>query len=1216
MLGIELTIQLDESFHDSAEYGHMSVLQHYALQRLRSEVEDYERYMDTIREYTNEENIHTMKDNELMPAYIVNIAVGNKHDKGGPAIEPWAVKWLFHADHDGQMGSHPEHLPIWDVLRTHYVECICFGAPLLVLRENNCNVTFKGLDNFDSIEQRLMFVRTQLASVMELLSIVLVAHWEHLQNVVEDITFQVCHKNSPKRAIWIKNGSKTLYLSVATSDKSLPDIESFLLESVRGQIEISQEMQDTVNDLRERTQEFAQKLGEELGGDMAVGTIHEDDIIAGMSTESLRFLCPPSAILATRIVHQFPHLDRNVARDCIMSFVNQPSKMFWKWHVRVVTNKTPDKLRRLRFWIASDGCTDTQNKDRLLVTRDGRGTIIAHVNLQDSGEDDTYVIGRWESLHFAEFVGIEGRETAQRVDFVSWMGTMYRTSGGVDDFIEHLPNLLNVGWETKDKSFGELDASRRFITVYASDNFRQPPFLYIPGVQTNNTKDLQVEGATHFFLQKLAYAEQLLSATTFCKVNIDWTSWSRFAKEDGLAYLAIFTLLTTLDRLQAAVESTRTQLMHSFMESVDESTGDTQNKSLCFFQNVTIHFDYDISTLGNTVKQVIVANPWMLVKVDKELIVSCNKLILDDESEVVDATCQVERYADIGTNEECPLLTAFQSHLDTMKTDNMNRLLQKITDFKIVQFLKKYVIKNISLILAATLPSPNTPLEFVLVRHPHLPGDVMVQYDHCLEDAMKTFFSALSFIGQSGARKKLYQVAGVEVVLPHADDTSRTYGVEFRYGVLQYTLSPSDHTKTLVPSRSTFVKEILLALKCKAKWSEESNRQIAAQETSINERYRHGLQLPFLGSQNVFCLELRNNQGDLLSQADTVKEGDITVSVVHDSEQVTCESCLQGQTEGLLRVAWTPSVPYASDAVLSSVDIRWRGEPVKGSPFPAVLVPPDSSRHRALSRGRLVGLADGSLQVGTTWHQLVYHRSHSCRTLKELGQYIRKKEAEISGRRMTPGMFLKKHYQWRNLHRNGWQVKRKAALHVYYRQTGLEIHPTSTEKELESTKQRPTSARPRLLSSMTRPISSRQQLMTSRQRPMTSKARPVTSRQRPMSSRPLSMTSRLRPTTSIPGSMSPQERPMSCRPLMTPNNLPLQLTGHLTPLLRVTELAGGHFLLRCRPRQAGILETRVQCPICKERLQTVSTTHSVLQAARVVALPGRISTKKTYVEGA
>ena len=1215
MLGIELTIQLDESFHDSAEYGHMSVLQHYALQRLRSEVEDYERYMDTIREYTNEESIHTMKHNELMPAYVVNIAVGNKDDKGGPAIEPWIVKWLFHADHDGRMRSHPEHLPIWDVLRTHYVECVCLGASLSGLQENNCNVTFRGLDNFDSIEQRLMFVRTQLASVVELISTFLIAHWEYLLNVVESIKCKICHENAQKSKAWIESGSKTLYIIVVTSDKSLHDTDSVLSDLIRGQIEISQQMQDTVNDLRRRTQEFAEKLGEELGGDMAVGTIQEDDIIDGLSKESVRFLCPPSAILATSTVHQFPYMYSYVARDCIMSFTNQPSTLFWKWHIRVFTNNTPDGLRCLRFWIASDDRTDTQNRDRLIVTREGRGTIKAHVNMQYSGEDNTFVIGVWESLHLAEFVGIEGRETAQRVDFISWMGTMYRTLGGVDDFIKHLPNLLNVGWETKDKSFVELDASRRFVTAYASDHFRQPPVIDIPGCQTNNAKDLPLEAARHLLLQKLAYVERRMSAKTFCKISIDWTSWSKFFK-DRLALLAIFTLLTTLDRLQAAVGTVQGQPKDSVMECVEESTGDTEDKSLCFFQNVTVHFDYDCSTPGNTVKQVIVANPWVLVKLGAKLIVSCTKLILDDESEIVEATCQVERYADISTNEECPLLEAFQSHLDTLKTDNTNRLLQKIIDFKIALFLNIPVMDNIFFTLAATVPSPNTQLEFILVRHPHLPGDVMVQYDHCLEDAMKTFFSALSFIGQSGARRKLNQVAGVEVVLLHADDTSRTYGVEFRDGVLQYTLSPSDHTKTLVPSHSTFVNEILLALKCKPKWSEESNRQIAAQETCISEPYRHGLQLPLLGSQNVFCLELRNNQGDLLSQADTVKEGNITVSVLHDSKQVTCESCLQGQTEGLLRVAWTPSVPYASDAVLSSVDVRWRGEPVKGSPFPAVLVPPDSSRHRALNRGRLVGLADGFLQVGTTWHQLVYHRSHSCRTLKELGQFVRKKEAEISGRRMTPGMFVRKHYQWRNLHRNGWQVKRKAALHVYYRQTGLEIHPTSTDEELESTKQRPTSARPRLLSSMTRPISSRQQLMTSRQRPMTSKARPVTSRQRPMSSRPLSMTSRLRPTTSIPGSMSPQERPMSCRPLMTPNNLPLQLTGHMTPLLKVTELAGGHFLLRCRPRQAGILETRVQCPTCKERLQTVSTTHSVLQAARVVALPGRISTKKTYVEGA
>ena len=1174
MLGIKLTLQLEKPRNDEEESGHMSVLQHYAIQRLRSEVEDYERYIETMIAYTEEESIDTMRETELMPAYVVNIAVGTKHEKGKPAIKSSTVRWSFHMDNDGQMGSHPEHLPFWDILRTHYVECICLRAPLRGLQENNCNVTFKGLDNFDSIEQRLMFVRTQLASVMELLSIVLVAHWEHLQNVVEDITFQVCHKNSPKRAIWIKNGSKTLYLSVATSDKSLPDIESFLLESVRGQIEISQEMQDTVDDLRERTQEFAQKLGEELGGDMAVGTIHEDDIIAGMSTESLQFLCPPSAILATRIVHQFPHLDRNVARDCIMSFANQPSTMFWKWHVRVVTNKTPDKLRRLRFWIASDGCTDTQNKDRLLVTRDGRGTIIAHVNLQDSGEDDTYVIGRWESHHLAEFVGIEGRETAQRVDFVSWMGTMYRTSGGVDDFIEHLPNLLNVGWETNDKSLVDLDASRRFVTVYASHHFHQPPVLDIPGVQTNNTKDLQLEGATHSFLQKLAYAEQLLSATTFCKVNIDWTSWSRFAKEDGLAYLAIFTLLTTLDRLQAAVESARTQLMHSFMESVDESTGDTQNKSMCFFQNVTIYFDYDISTLGNTVKQVIVANPWRLVKVGKELIVSCNKLILDDKSKVVEATCQIEHYADIGTNEECPLLTAMQSHVDILKIDNMNHQLRKVIRHQIKRLSNKLAMNKVVLTLAATVPSPTssrvatvspgttarrlwhkscklpsrldckapspkTHVEFMLVNHPDLPGDVMVRYDRCLEDAMQPFLGAVSLIAESGARDKLNQVARVEAVLPHADDISRTYGVEFRDGVLQYTLSPSDHTKTHTPSCSMLVNAILLALKCKPKWSETTKQQISAHETCISEPYRHGLQLPLLGSQNVFCLELRNNQGDLLSQADTVKKGDITVSVLHDSEIVSCETSLDGQIEGLLRVAWTPSVPSTSDALLSSIDVRWRGEPVTGSPFPAALVPADSSRHRALNRGRLVGLADGVIQAGTTWHQLVYHRPHCCTTMKELSQYVRKKEVENSGRRMTTAKFLRKHYQWNNLLRDGWRMKRNSALHVYYRQMDLEVQPTSTKERVDSTKQRSTS---------------------SRQRPMTSE--------------------------------------------------PRQLTKHETPIIIVTELADDHFLLRCRPRQAGILEMRVQCPTCKERLQTISTTHSVLQAARVVVMPDTSASEK------
>ncbi|KAI0211016.1 hypothetical protein LSAT2_004194 [Lamellibrachia satsuma] len=320
LLGIELTIQLDESFHDSAEYGQMSVLHHYAIQRLRSEVEDYERYMDTIRQYTNEENIHTMKDNELMPAYVVNIAVGNKDDKGGPAIEPWAVKWLFHADHDGQMGSHPEHLPIWDVLRTHYVECICLRASLRGLQENNCNVTFKGLYNFDSIEQRLMFVRTELASVVELLSIVLVAHWEYLQNVVESITCEVCHENAQKSKAWIESGSKTLHFLFVTSDKSLHDTDSVLSDLIRGQIEISYQMQDTVNDLRRWSQEFAETFGEMLGGDMAVGTIQEDDIIAGLSKESLRFLCPPSAILATTNIQTFSNMYSTVARDCIYVF--------------------------------------------------------------------------------------------------------------------------------------------------------------------------------------------------------------------------------------------------------------------------------------------------------------------------------------------------------------------------------------------------------------------------------------------------------------------------------------------------------------------------------------------------------------------------------------------------------------------------------------------------------------------------------------------------------------------------------------------------------------------------------------------------------------------------------------------------------------------------------------------------------------------------------
>ena len=131
------------------------------------------------------------------------------------------------------------------------------------------------------------------------------------------------------------------------------------------------------------------------------------------------------------------------------------------------------------------------------------------------------------------------------------------------------------------------------------------------------------------------------------------------------------------------------------------------------------------------------------------------------------------------------------------------------------------------------------------------------------------------------------------------------------------------------------VNAILRALKCKPKWSDETKGRTSAEETSISESYRHGLQLPLLGSENVFCLELRNDVGDLVTQAELVKDGDITISVLRDSKTVTCESHVQEQMKGEVRVAWTPPDPHPTDGGGYLVDVRWRGDPVKGSPFPA-----------------------------------------------------------------------------------------------------------------------------------------------------------------------------------------------------------------------------------------------------------------------------------------
>ena len=1129
LLGIKLTLQMEKSNSD-AEHGETRVLQQYSLHRLRIEVEDCEHYLDTMACYMDEDTINDMRQKELKPNYVVDIVVGQpaKKKKKTPAVDPSSVKWVFRMGDDGQAKSDPEHLPIWYVLRAHYVECVCLRAHLSNVQENNGRVTLKGLDSVVPMKERLTFIRTHLAHTVELVEYVLVAHWHDLENVAENITFEVCKKAGKKRTMWIDDGSKTLHISVTSADTAPPDIDAFVLQRLREQIEGSEQMKETVTDLRERTEEFAKKLGEELGGDMTVGKIQEDDVIAGLSRESLRYLCPPSAILATSIVYQLPYMDRNVARACVGSSANQPSTLVWKWHIKVATNNTPDYLRCLRFWIESEGFTDTQKRDRLLVMRDYRGKIKAHVNPQDV--DDELVLGRWESFSLVECVGSKGRHTAQRVDFVSCMGVMYRTTRGVEDFVEHLPNVLNVGWEAKDKSVAELDALRGDVLVYANDHFRRPPLLYGPVLQAFNVKDHRLEIATHLLLEKLANIERHLTAYTFCKVNIAWTSWSRFAKNDGLERLAIFTLLTTVDRLEAAVDINMGQLE----EPVEGPTEDTDHKSpYFFFQNVTIHFDYDPSILENTEKQVAEASPWTLVKSGPSLIVSCKKVIFEDESEIADISGQAQRYADIGTYEECPFFRGLQSLTDTVKNDQLKHALGQ----KMTRLAKGLAMDNVSLTLSATVPSLSTPNKFGVLHHPNLPGDVMAQYSSRLGEAMKPFIDAVSFISASGAEDSLQQINSVEVVLPHADDTRRTYGITFQNGVLQYTLpTPSHHTKSLLPSRYMLIDAILFALKIKPKSSDKQTRDISAQETSVSEQSRHSLQVPLLGSQNVFSLELRNIQGDLLSQAKPVNDGDITVSVLHDSETIACESSLQDQTNGVVCMAWTP--PYGNDVAGCLVDVRWRGDPVKGSPFPAALIPPDESRHRALGRGRLVGQADGFIQAGSTWHQLVYHRPHGCRSLTELGQFVRKKETEQSGRRMTPAKFVSKHHQWTHLHRNGWQVTRHPALHVYHHQVGLDAQSTSPEEGVKSTEQQ----------------------------------RPVTSKQRPM-------------------------------------------TSSLMPSFSMTELADDHFLLRCRPAQVGTFETRMQCPVCREELQTVSTTHSLLQTARVIVMPGRISARTSYVEG-
>ena len=1190
MLGINLTIQLSESSSESKEGGHISELQLHALQRLRTEVEEYERYMDTITYYMDEETINAMRDNELVSNYVVNITIENKTTSDRSTMKPRTVRWLFQMGRDGHVTSTPRHLPIWYVLQAHYVECVCLRAHLRSIKDNNGSVTFTGLDKFDSMDQRLSFVRTHLASVVELVSFVLVTHWTHLRNVVENITLEVCHKKEQNQ-IWIENGSKTLHLRIPSSAESLPDIDEFFSERVREQIAISEQMKETVTDLRKKTQQFAKDLCRELGGSLAVGTIQEDDIIAGLSKESLRYLCPPNAILATSVIHQLPAMHKRVSRDCFVLTANQPPTSIWKWHVRVVTKNTSDKLRRLRFWIASEGFTDTQTGDRLLLTKDHKGNIMMHVNPNESVAGDKHVLGRWESFSLGEIVGDKRRVTAQRVDFLSYEGAMYRTSGGVEDFVKHLPNVVNVGWKVNGNSPAEVDVTRGVITVYASDCFRDPPLLYSPVWQRKYKKHLQLEAAPHLLLQKLADVERHLSKA-FCKVNVDWTSWSRFAKEDGLARLAMFTLLTTLDRLEAAVDNAFRQLQYSSNECGEESPGNTGPKSLYVFQNVTVHFDYDVSTPEKSVKQIINASPWMLVMLDTRLIVSCKKLIFDDEGEVLDVKYQSERYADISTNEQCPLWTALHAHVDALMTDHKTHLRKNVIHRTFDEFQKKWAKRNVSLAVTATVPSLNTSTGFEQLHHPDLPDDVMARYVSKMDDSVEPFFRALAYLAASRVREKLRNVAGVEVVLPHADDTSRIYGITFQNGVLQYTLTvSSDHTKTHSPSRIMLVNAILRALKCKPKWSDETKGRTSAEETSISESYRHGLQLPLLGSENVFCLELRNDVGDLVTQAELVKDGDITISVLRDSKTVTCESHVQEQMKGEVRVAWTPPDPHPTDGGGYLVDVRWRGDPVKGSPFPAAPIRPNASRHRALGRGRLVRQADGCIQAGATWHQIVYHRPHGCKTLGELGEYVRKKETEQRECRMTTETFLK-NFQWRDLRRKGWQVKRHAALQVYYRQTGLEITQSTT--------------------SQTRVGSARQS------RPMTSRPRPVTSTQRLVSARLRPMSSKQRPR---PGSTSPRERPMTSRPRQMTVSLepmspePQPLISRAIPTFSVTELMGGHFLLRCRTVQVGIFETRVQCPVCNERLRSVSTTHSALQAARVIVMPGRISCETSYLEG-
>ena len=1192
LLEIKLTVQMEKSNSD-AEHGETRILQQYALHRLRIEVEDYERYMDTITWYMDEETINDMRQKELKSDYVVNIDVRDNNDR--PTVDDGTVRWVFRVGDGGQPGAEPEHLPVWHVLRAHYVECVCLWAHLKGVQRHNGRVKFTGLESFDSMEQRLAFVKTQLASVVELISRVLVVHWEYLLNVVENITFDVRHGDGQKCEILIDDVSKTLHVRVASADPSQPDIDAFLLERVRRQIEVSEQMRETVTDLRERTQEFAKKLGEELGGDMAVGTIQEDDVIAGLSRESLRYLCPPSAILAASIVYQFPGMDRSAARDCVVSSANQPSTLIWKWHIRVATDNTPDCLRCLRFWVESEGFKDTQQRDRLLVMRDYSGTIKAHVNPQDV--DEKLVLGRWESFSLAECVGSEGRQTTQRVDLVSCMGEIYRTTRG--DFVEYFPNVLNIAWEAEDKSLAELDPLRKDVAVYASDHSRRPPLLHGLCLQIYNMKDRRLVDATYLLLVKLAAMERSLTAQIFYKVNIDWTPWSRFSSEDGLARLAIFTLLTTLDRLKAAIDTAVVELTNAVKGHGEE---DVELKSVYFVRDVVIRFDNDISATESTEKQVVEASPWTLVKSGVKLVVNCTKWIFDDDSEIVDIIGQTQRYGDIGTNEECPLLKALRLFADTVKNDQLKHALGQ----KMTRLAEDLALDNVSLTLSTTVPSLSTPKEFEVLHHPDLPGDVMAQYSSRLEEAMEPFLDAVSFISASGARDKLHQITGVEVLIPHADDTNRTYGITFRNGVLQYTLqATSDHVIQPTPGSTMFVNAIMIALKVKPKWSDKQTREVSAQELSVVERYRHALQLPVLESQNVFRLELRNIEGDLLSQAKPVNDGDITVSVLCESETITCESSLQDQTNGVVCVAWTPTYDNGVDDCL--VDVRWRGDPVKGSPFPAALIPPDTSRHRALGRGRLVGQADGFIQAGSTWHQIVYHRPHGCRSLTEFGQFVRKKKMEQSGRRMTPGKFVKKRHPLTHLHRNGWHVKRFAALHVYHHQVGLEQSTPS----VKSTKQRPVTARPQLISITPR-------LKSSRSRPMTAK-RPITSKQRPVAaSNKRPMTSKRRPVTSKQRLVTSKRRPMTSRPGQATSNLePMESDQQqqLRPTFSVTTLADGHFLLRCRPVKAGTLETLIQCPVCKERLDTFSTTHSVLQTAKIIVMPGRISARKSYVEG-